>query len=184
MSIVTGRGDDGDTDLMYGARVSKAGLQVEAYGTLDELNACLGLARATCQAAALLEILPWVQSELVAVMGELATAPKDLDRYVKDGFRRCGPGEVETITAKAKALEADLQRKEKGWAVPGEKAVLGAAHLDLARTVCRRAERVLAHFEADDFSKLPSKSVRIWVNRLSDLLWIAARAEERESDNR
>src|SRR5881394_3173774 len=86
MSIVTKTGDGGTTGLMYGRRVSKCHPRVEAYGAVDELNAALGLARATAPAGNYAERLLAIQNDLVIVMGELATASEDLPRYQKDGY--------------------------------------------------------------------------------------------------
>ena len=86
MSIATKTGDAGETSLMYGRRVAKTDARVDAYGCVDELNAALGLARVTASNRFLTEQVHAVQKELIVVMGELATAPEDLYRYVKDGF--------------------------------------------------------------------------------------------------
>src|SRR2546425_10061759 len=87
VSIVTRTGDDGTTGLMYNRRVSKCHPRVEAYGAVDELNAALGLARATAEDDFVSENLLMIQKDLVLLMGELATMPADLQRYVKEGFR-------------------------------------------------------------------------------------------------
>src|SRR5881392_2581128 len=87
MSIVTKTGDAGETSLMYGRRVPKTDARVAAYGCVDELSASLGLARVTASQPFLTEQIYAIQNELIIVMGELATAPEDLDRYLKDGFQ-------------------------------------------------------------------------------------------------
>src|SRR3954454_22182533 len=87
MSIATKTGDAGETSLMYGRRVPKTDARVDAYGCVDELNAALGLARVTTNNPFLKEEVYAVQQELVIVMGELATAAQDRDRYLKDGFQ-------------------------------------------------------------------------------------------------
>src|SRR5882724_6628449 len=86
MSIATKTGDQGTTGLMYNRRVSKCHPRVEAYGCVDELNAALGLARATSEKDFVRENLLLIQKDLVVLMGELATQPEDLPRYVKDGY--------------------------------------------------------------------------------------------------
>src|SRR5678815_1212054 len=86
MSIVTRTGDGGTTGLMYNRRVSKCHPRVQAYGTVDELNAVIGTARATAFEKFVGENLEMIQKDLVALMGELATLPDDLARYVKDGY--------------------------------------------------------------------------------------------------
>src|SRR5712672_3238680 len=91
MSIVTKTGDQGTTGLMYNRRVSKCHPRVEAYGCVDELNAAIGMARATAQDAFVTEKLLAIQKDLVILMGELATAVDDLPRYVKDGYKLVKP---------------------------------------------------------------------------------------------
>jgi len=91
MSIATRTGDQGTTGMMYNRRLSKCHPRVEAFGCVDELNAALGLARATCPEAALQTKLAAVQQQLVVIMGELATAVDDLPRYVTDGFNLTTP---------------------------------------------------------------------------------------------
>src|ERR1700692_1572952 len=86
MSIVTKTGDTGSTGLMYNRRVSKCHPRVEAYGTVDELNAAIGLSRAASPNTLLRERLADIQKDLVILMGELATQAEDLPRYVQDGF--------------------------------------------------------------------------------------------------
>src|SRR5258708_35858964 len=91
MSIVTKTGDQGSTALMYNRRVSKCHPRVEAYGAVDELNAAIGLARASASQPFVQDELLKAQKDLVGLMGELATAAEDLPRYVKDGFPRVTP---------------------------------------------------------------------------------------------
>src|SRR5947208_16708095 len=86
MSIVTKTGDEGETSLMYGRRLPKNNPRSEAYGTVDELTAALGLARASCDDKFVAEQILAVQKDLINVMGELSTLPEDRQRYVKDGF--------------------------------------------------------------------------------------------------
>src|SRR5438034_4151072 len=86
MSIVTKRGDHGTTGLMYDRRVSKCHPRVEAYGSVDELNAALGLARATAEHEFVRGSLLAIQSDLVTLMGELATEAEGAPRYMKDGY--------------------------------------------------------------------------------------------------
>src|ERR1700689_3448074 len=91
MSIATKTGDDGSTGLMYNRRVSKCHPRVEAYGAVDELNAALGLARASAQHTFVRDRLLEIQRHLVTLMGELATRPEDLLRYAKDGYALVTP---------------------------------------------------------------------------------------------
>src|SRR5213075_3177130 len=115
MSIVTKTGDAGTTGLMYNRRVSKCHPRVEAYGAVDELNAALGMARATAQPNFLRENLLAIQKDLVVLMGELATGAEDLARYVADGFSLVTVGMTARLEGEVKEIEA--QRIEfKGWA--------------------------------------------------------------------
>src|SRR5882672_520930 len=130
MSIVTKTGDKGMTALMYGRRVSKCHPRVEAYGCVDELNTALGLARASAENAFVGENLLLIQKDLVNLMGELATVPEDLPRYVKDGYTLVTSQMTHTLDALVKEIEAQSV-SFKGWATPG--ACLNSAALDVAR---------------------------------------------------
>jgi cob(I)alamin adenosyltransferase len=173
MSIATKTGDQGTTALMYNRRVSKCHPRVEAYGSVDELNAALGLARATADNDSVRHQLLIVQKDLVVVMGELATGIEDLERYVKDGFSLVTPA----MTAGLDRLIAELESRNvsfRGWATPG--ANLHAAALDAARTVCRRAERRVCALHEQ--GQLRNPEIIIYLNRLSDSLWLLARSVE------
>ncbi|HNQ90513.1 MAG TPA: cob(I)yrinic acid a,c-diamide adenosyltransferase [Verrucomicrobiota bacterium] len=173
MSIVTRTGDGGTTGLMYNRRVPKHHPQVEACGAVDELNAALGLARAALRRGALRTQLRDVQQDLVVLMGELATLRTDRDRYQRDGFTVVGADRIRKLDGIAAAVEARVPRR-RGWALPGESPV--AAALDLARTVCRRAERrVCALLDAGE---LENREVGVYLNRLADVLWLWARESE------
>ena len=168
MSIVTKTGDKGTTALMYGRRVPKSHPRVEAYGTVDELNAALGLARASATHDFLRTNLLVIQQDLVILMGELATGVEDLPRYIKDGYTLVTSAMTHKLDAVVKEIEAQTITF-KGWATPGD--TMNSAALDVARTVCRRAERrVCALQEADHNSE-----IIIYLNRLADLLWLMAR---------
>ena len=170
MSIATKKGDDGTTGLMYNRRVPKTDARVEAYGSVDELNAALGLARATAQQDFIRENLLRIQKDLVIVMGELATQPEDLPRYVKGGFSIVTP----ELTKKIDELVVEIESQNisfKGWATPG--ANLNSAALDVARTTCRRAERRVCALQ--EANQLHNSEIIIYLNRLSDALWLLAR---------
>jgi cob(I)alamin adenosyltransferase len=173
MSIITKTGDGGTTALMYGRRVPKNHPQVEAYGTVDELNAALGLARAMAGDNFIAENLLAIQKDLIVLMGELCVQPEDLPRYVKDGYSLVTPELTARLDAVARQNEAQIP-VSKGWALPG--ATENAAALDLARTVCRRAERRVCGLK--ETGELKSAEIVIYLNRLSDLLWLMARRVE------
>jgi cob(I)alamin adenosyltransferase len=170
MSIATKTGDGGTTGLMYNRRVPKTHPRVEACGAVDELNAALGLARAAAAENFVSENLFWIQKSLVDLMGELGVTLEDLPRYLKDGYALVTPA----MTAKLDVLVQEIEAQKvsfKGWATPG--ATKSSAALDLARTICRRAERrVCALSEAGE---LKNAEIIIYLNRLSDLLWLFAR---------
>jgi len=170
MSIVTKRGDQGTTGLMYNRRVSKTHPRVEAYGAVDELNAAIGLARAGAGDEFVRESLAAIQKDLVRLMGELATAVEDLPRYAKDGHALVTPA----MTARLEGLVGEIEAAKvspRGWATPGANAV--SAALDVARTVCRRAERRACALQ--DAGQLQNTEIVVYLNRLSDLLWLFAR---------
>jgi cob(I)alamin adenosyltransferase len=176
-SIATRTGDGGTTGLVFGQRVSKDHPQIEAVGTFDELNAALGLARATCGVPARSAELERIQRDLVALMGELACAESDWERYEESTFSRLG----EETLARLDAAIAEIESAEirfDGWATPG--ATLHAAALDLARTVARRAERRLVALPAAGRTVRPV--VGKAVNRIADLLWLMAREAERPEE--
>jgi cob(I)alamin adenosyltransferase len=178
MSIATRTGDDGTTALMYQRRVPKTHPRVEACGAIDELNAALGGARASVSDKWITTELLAVQQQLIIVMGELATTPPDLERYVRDGFCLVTSAMTEKLDALVKQIESQ-KVSFKGWATPG--ATPAAAALDVARTTCRRAERrVCALRESGE--KVNSEII-VYLNRLSDGLWLMARQVETRVEN-
>lgn len=172
-SIATRTGDDGTTSLLYGQRVAKDHPQIEAVGAFDELDAAIGFAKATTPDAERKAALELIQRDLVALMGELACAESDAARYAESKFQKIGEAELARVDAAIAALEARPVRLDN-WATPG--ANLPAAALDLARTAARRAERRLIALPTQGRSVRPV--VRQFVNRVSDLLWLMARAAE------
>jgi cob(I)alamin adenosyltransferase len=174
MSIATKTGDKGETSLMYGRRVPKTDHRVDAYGCVDELNSALGLARAATDDRFIKEEIVRAQRELITVMGELATAPEDLERYRKDGFEITTSAMVDRVTGVIDNLETDKSLYPKDWVIPG--ASVASAALDNARTICRRAERRVAALVNDD--KNFNIEILRYLNRLSDLCWLLARKIE------
>jgi cob(I)alamin adenosyltransferase len=179
MSIVTKTGDKGETSLMYGRRVSKADTRVDAYGCVDELAVALGLARSFSTDQSVSDQIFAAQKDLIIVMGELATAPVDRERYVKDGFHLTTAAMVDRITSVISELERDKSLYPKDWVIPGETPV--SAALDFARATCRRAERHIAVLSASDTGF--NIEISRYLNRLSDLCWVLARYVEKDSRN-
>jgi cob(I)alamin adenosyltransferase len=179
MSIVTKTGDKGETSLMYGHRVSKGDPRVDAYGCIDELTAALGLARSVSTDKFISDEILAVQKDLIVVMGELATAASDQERYAKDGFQLTTSAVVDRITGIIVDLEKDKSLYPKDWVIPGGTRV--SAALDFARTTCRRAERHIAAFRLNELDF--NVEILRYLNRLSDLCWILARYAEKDSRN-
>jgi cob(I)alamin adenosyltransferase len=173
MSIATRTGDQGSTSMMFNRRVPKCHPRVEAFGCVDELNSALGLARAATSHEFIRANLLAIQKQLVTVMGELATAVEDLPRYVMEGYPLTEP----EMAAKLDALVAEIESQHltfRGWAMPGETPA--SAALDLARTVCRRAERRVC--ELHENKQLRNQEIIVHLNRLADVLWLMARWTE------
>ena len=157
---------------MYGRRVSKTDPRVAAYGSVDELTAALGLVRASSTNKLVEDEVLAVQKDLIVVMGELATAHEDLDRYTKDGFQVTTSAMTERLTSVITDMEKDAALYPKDWVIPGDNPT--SAALDVARTTCRRAERRVAGID-----NLNPEILR-YLNRLSDLCWILARYTEKK----
>jgi len=170
MSIATKRGDGGQTGLVGDVRVSKADLRVEAYGSVDELNSALGFARTICQDS---EVRSWtesIQKMLFRVGAAVATAPavkpsKDAPAITTD--------DVENLTTLVHTIES-CEGILSDWSLPGSNTE--AAAFDVARTVCRRAERNVVRLTESD-SPVDSQLLA-YLNRLSDVLWLFGRLLE------
>ena len=174
MSIITGRGDAGETDLLFGRRIAKTSLRINALGCVDELNAALGVARASAANPQWIARIDSLQERLVGLMGHLATLPEDEARYQEQKFAEIGAADVAWVVGEARQLEA-CGIRFTGWARPGADGSLARANVDFARSVARRAERsVLVLHESGE--AVP-ENVRLFFNRVADLLWILARVE-------
>jgi cob(I)alamin adenosyltransferase len=166
MKIYTKTGDKGQTGLFGGARVSKADPRVDAYGEVDELNCAIGAARAHCADARADAMLHELQSELFALGAELACTP---GKNVDVGVALLTDLEIERLEHTIDELEQDLPPL-KTFILPGGSPEAAALHL--ARATCRRAERKLVALAA---SEPVRPEVLRYLNRLSDLLFVAAR---------
>jgi cob(I)alamin adenosyltransferase len=167
MKIYTKTGDDGTTGLFGGARVRKASTRVDAYGTIDELNASVGIATATNLEAKSAEVLRDVQNDLFVVGAELACVPGKEDKL---SMRLLDEGDSARIEAAIDWFERKLPPL-KSFVLPGGSPAAAALHV--ARTICRRAERGV--LSLDDAPSRPE--VNIYLNRLSDLFFVMARYE-------
>ena len=169
MKIYTRRGDRGETDLLGGGRVGKDDRRVEAYGEVDELNACLGAAAAASPHADLRELVRGIQSALFSLGAHLASP--DEARRERAAIPGVGEADVEELEKRIDALEAELQPLRR-FILPGGSPAAAACHV--ARTVCRRAERrAVALDRAEPLSPVALR----YLNRLSDLLFVVARVE-------
>lgn len=171
MKIYTRTGDSGMTGLFGGGRVPKEAPEVEAYGSVDELNACLGVARASLGTGPLFELLAELQSDLFTLGAELGCAPGHQDKLKVE---LVGTEDVTRLERHIDAAEANLPPL-RAFILPGGSP--GAASLHLARTLCRRAERrVLAARHVQPVRD----DVVHYLNRLSDLLFVLARRANAE----
>jgi len=182
--VATGRGDDGTTGLLYGGpRIEKDDPRTEAYGTIDEAVAALGLARAELGMKAqygvlgpgldaLGDVILRVQRELFVVGAELATTPGAWDRLI-DGQTRVSAGMVAALTTTLEDLEHRIEMPRE-FVVAGETRT--SAALELARTILRRAERRAVGLRRAGL--LPGDHLLPYLNRLADLVWVLARAAE------
>jgi cob(I)alamin adenosyltransferase len=168
MSIATTRGDGGQTGLAGGIRVSKADLRVESYGTVDELNTFLGFARSICQNAEIKEWTETIQRTLFRLGSALATPPES-----KKTPPVISPEDVAMLTDLVHKIEA-IEGLLSDWSLPG--AHPESAAFEVARTVCRRAERNAIRFvENGGVIKL---EIIAYLNRLSDVIWLFGRLIE------
>ncbi len=167
MKIYTRTGDKGETGLLGAARVRKNTLRVEAYGGVDELNACLGLVGTAVTDPEVRDLLVGIQRDLFALGAQLADVRKDKTKKME---------KAALPEARVTALETAIDRMEekltplKAFILPG--GCEAGARLHLARTVCRRAERQIAALAEKE--NVPPV-ILVYVNRLSDLLFVLAR---------
>ena len=169
MRFYTGKGDDGSTGLLFGGRVRKNSPGIEANGAVDEAQAAIGLARAWTEPGSEVDsVLIRAERDLYVLMAELATSPENRNKLVADQTLVT----VSMVTALEAVVDEIGERFElpKEFVIPGQDRV--AALLDVARTVARRAERLALEVAAPDSQVIP------YLNRLSSLLWVAARWQE------
>ena len=165
MSIATKAGDKGKTALIGGERVSKADLRVEAYGTIDELGAQMAFARSICGDAEIDELTKSIQRELFMVSGSVANP-----NFTDAPQPYLTPEMIDRLMAEVTRIEK-MEGILADWSLPGD--VSGAAAFDIARTVCRRAERCVVRLQ--ETGEAVDAQVVTYLNRLSDLLWLIGR---------
>lgn len=172
MKVYTKRGDDGSTGLLYGGRVQKDDLRTDAYGTVDEACSALGLARADLAGGEWHDEVLRTQRELFILGAQLAT---HLDHWgqLDEGVSRLAPAMVDDLETRIDAITERFPLPQQ-FVVPGG-ARPGAA-IDLARTIVRRAERLVVRMTREGL--LPDDLPRRYLNRLSDYLFVLARAVE------
>lgn len=170
MKVYTRSGDKGETFLWGGQKVSKADPQVDCYGTLDEASSCLGLARGLIQSERLKGIIVSLQQDLQVISSEVASTPKGLLKLPK----KVGEADVRRLENLIDELSAGLP-KLTGMVLPGGTA--GSGSLDLARTIVRRAERLVIDLRQTQEIR---PEILQYLNRLSDLLFVMARVEGEE----
>ncbi len=173
MSISTRRGDVGETDLLFGKRVSKTHPRVRCCGAVDELNAQLGVVRASEVSEQMEECIDSVQKRLVKLMGVVATHEQDHGKYTEKGYQGIELEDVAWLDEIVHELEVEKGHRFRGWSRPGKAGALSGAYLDVARTTSRRAE--LVSWEIDDEGLVIARQ---FLNRLSDVLWLLARSRE------
>jgi len=173
MSVTTKRGDAGQTDLLFGERIDKDDLRVELFGCLDECGAHLGMARSQMKDKRINEMLETIQRELFVIGAEIATLQANLGQLKK----RIDEGHVKKLETAIAEFEKEKNYEECCFYLPGEN--LTSTTLDVARTVTRRLERRLVTFKKQNL--LTNSHILVYVNRLSDLLFILSRRYETQS---
>ena len=175
MKIYTRRGDEGETNLLYGLRVTKSDIRCEAYGTVDEAVSALGLARNSCQPE-VNDIVFTLQQDLFVVGAELATPLEHYPDLAAKG-RMVKPEMVQRLENLIDDFAARIEIPHE-FIIPG--ACASSAALDIARTVIRRAERRAVTLK--EAGHLANEEVLKYLNRLSDLIFILARYQEKVGD--
>ena len=175
--IYTRSGDDGTTALGSGRRVAKCDLRVECYGTLDETNAAIGLARVHTGADAKLDaMLARIQNDLFDVGAELCYPDESKDAR---GRLIASDAQVKRLETEIDTLNAELEPL-RSFVLPGGSPA--SSYLHLARTICRRAERLMVALAARPNETVGEAALR-YVNRLSDFLFVAARYANNKGSN-
>jgi cob(I)alamin adenosyltransferase len=165
--IYTKTGDEGNTSLIGGTRIPKAHIRIESYGTVDELNSCLGVVSDTMDLPAYVAFIKEIQDRLFTIGSALATDP---DKDVKMRLPDLTEADIALLEKEMDKMDESLPAL-KSFILPG--GHIGASHAHVARCVCRRAERICVHMQIDGEFMPPH--IIIYLNRLSDFLFTLAR---------
>tara|TARA_Y100000758_G_scaffold144777_1_gene102610 strand:+ start:618 stop:1181 length:564 start_codon:yes stop_codon:yes gene_type:complete len=174
VKIYTRAGDKGETGLFFGGRVPKNDPRCEAYGSVDHVVSAMGTARAFCKDEKVKRIIIDIQNQLFTVGAELATLPENYDT-MKDAYKIIVPEMVIELEQLIDELDSEV-KLPPSFILPG--ASPGSAVLDLARTALREAERRI--LDVEELGQLVNRQIIPYVNRLSDLLFMLARYEDRD----
>ncbi len=165
MKTFNKRGDKGETSLLFGQRVPKSDPHCEAYGTIDEAVAALGMARASSVNQKVRGILLDVQKDLIVLSGELATQPEAYDKFVGK-YQVISESDVQRLESLINEIEREVEMP-KAFVIPGDSSSSAAIHL--ARATVRRAERRVVTLDRE--GQVPNAEVLKYLNRLADLLF-------------
>lgn len=166
------KGDGGETSLLGGQRIPKYDVRPDTYGTLDEASSALGVARALTQYSKIKDIILSVQKDLLIMGSELSSLPEDVHLL----SRRIGEADVQRLETLIDELQGEVTLKNE-FIYPGETPV--SAHIDVGRTIIRRAERKAARMKAEGLIVNPE--INRYLNRLADMLFVLARYEEEQT---
>lgn len=172
MKTFNKRGDEGETSLLFGHRVSKSSLCCDAYGTLDEAVSCLGIARNVVTKDKTKDVILKIQQELFTVSTELATKPADYEGFAAH-FTPVTNEMANQLEGIIDELESRIEMP-RSFIIPG--STLGSGWLDFSRTIIRRAERIVVALK--DGKEISNNAILRYLNRLADLLFILARYED------
>ncbi len=165
------RGDNGYTDILCKGRILKDDIRCEVCGTLDELSSFLGLAKSMVKRKAIIDLIEKIQKELLLIGTEVATSR----RYIKYLKKRLNKEHLGFIERKIEELQRSFVKDKHSFAIPGKNSL--SSVLDVARTVCRRLERRMVTLKRK--RGLERSFSLLYINRLSDLLYLLARAAEK-----
>ena len=172
MSIVTKGGDSGLTSLLCGSRVRKNDLRIEACGALDELNSFLGLSKSILKDRTAKKLIARIQKDIFVICSEIAASTASVYNRL---HKRIEQRDITNLELSIEKLEKRCKSKRTSFVLPGKNTL--SAALDVARSISRRAERRMVSLK--NKGRLKNRYIIIYLNRLSDLLFLLARCFER-----